>query len=65
MTSRQAITIFAVVALFGGAYPSLAGQLRVEPVLLELNAPAAAASLMLRGGDVDNGEVVVQTRVLR
>jgi fimbrial chaperone protein len=63
MTSRQAIAIFAVIALPGSAHPSLAGQLRVEPVLLELNAPAAAASLTLRGGD--DGEVVVQTRVLR
>jgi fimbrial chaperone protein len=63
MTSRQAIAIFAVIALLGGVHPSLAGQLRVEPVLLELNAPAAAASLTLRGGD--DGEVVVQTRVLR
>lgn len=63
MTSRQAIAVFAVMALFGSAHPSLAGQLRVEPVLLELNAPAAAASLTLRGGD--DGEVVVQTRVLR
>jgi fimbrial chaperone protein len=63
MTSRQAIAIFAVVALFGSARAALAGQLRVEPVLLELNAPAAAASLTLRGGD--DGEVVVQTRVLR
>jgi fimbrial chaperone protein len=63
MTSRQATAIFAVVALLGSAHPSPAGQLRVEPVLLELNAPAAAASLTLRGGD--DGEVVVQTRVLR
>jgi fimbrial chaperone protein len=63
MTSRQAIAIFAVIALPGSAHSSLAGQLRVEPVLLELNAPAAAASLTLRGGD--DGEVVVQTRVLR
>jgi fimbrial chaperone protein len=63
MTSRQAIAIFAILALLVSAHPSPAGQLRVEPVLLELNAPAAAASLTLRGGD--DGEVVVQTRVLR
>jgi fimbrial chaperone protein len=63
MITRQAIAIVAVMALLGSAHPSLAGQLRVEPVLLELNAPAAAASLTLRGGD--DGEVVVQTRVMR
>ena len=40
-----------------------AAQLRVEPILLEMNAPAAAGVLTLRN-DEDN-EVTVQTRVLR
>jgi fimbrial chaperone protein len=40
-----------------------ATALRVEPVLLELNAPAAAASLTLRNDE--DADVEVQTRVLR
>ncbi|MHC2468560.1 fimbrial biogenesis chaperone [Bradyrhizobium embrapense] len=40
-----------------------AAALRVEPVLLELNAPAAAASLTLRNDE--DADVEVQTRVLR
>ena len=40
-----------------------AAQLRVEPVMLELNAPAAAATLTLRNDD--DAEVTAQTRVFR
>ena len=40
-----------------------AAQLRVEPVILELNAPAAAGTLTLRN-DEDN-EATIQTRVLK
>jgi len=55
----------AAVALFAyaGADAASAAQLRVEPVLLELNAPAATGTLTLRNdGDT---EVGVQTRVYR
>lgn len=55
------LAAFAVsLACMGAAH---ATALRVEPVLLELNAPAAAASLTLRNDD--DAEVEVQTRVLR
>jgi len=43
--------------------PSLAAQLHVEPVLLELTAPTAAGVLNLRNDD--DTEAVVQTRVVR
>ncbi|WP_050043849.1 molecular chaperone [Bradyrhizobium sp. LTSPM299] len=43
--------------------PSLAAQLHVEPVLLELGAPVAAGVLTLRNDD--DVEAVVQTRVVR
>ena len=46
-----------------GLDPAFAAQLRVEPVVLELNAPAAAGTLTLRN-DEDN-EATIQTRVLR
>ena len=49
--------------LLGGAGASSAGQLTVEPILLEMNAPSAAGVLKLRNdSDVD---VIAQTRVLR
>jgi len=54
-----AATLFVCTAAGAAA----AAQLRVEPVLLELNAPAAAGTLTLRNdGDT---EVGVQTRVYR
>jgi fimbrial chaperone protein len=63
MYCARTIAMLATAALLGDASISVAGQLRVEPVLLELNAPAAASSLTLRNDeDID---VVVQTRVLR
>lgn len=61
--SRLTRAILAVAALFGGVAGATAAQLRVEPVLLELTAPAAAASLTLRNDE--DQEVVVQTRVMR
>ena len=57
-----ALTIFAAGVC---TCPNMAGatQLRVEPVLLELNEPAATGTLTLRNdGDA---EVAVQTRVFR
>ncbi len=62
MHPKQAIAILAA-GLLGGAGEAAAAQLRVEPVVLELNAPAAAGSLTLRNDE--DGNVVVQTRVLR
>jgi fimbrial chaperone protein len=49
--------------LFAGSSTLFAAQLRVEPVLLELNAPAAAGTLTLRNDE--DIEVTVQTRVFR
>jgi fimbrial chaperone protein len=63
MTSKTTIAILAIATLLCASGHSIAAQLRVEPVVLELNAPAAAAALSLRN-DEDN-EVVVQTRVMR
>ena len=55
------ITAFSI--LVAGVAPLRAAQLHVEPVLLELNAPAAAAVLTLRNDD-DN-DAAVQVRVVR
>jgi fimbrial chaperone protein len=55
------LAIFAAPLLFAGL--GHAGQLRVEPVLLEMNAPAAAGMLTLRNDE--NSEATIQTRVLR
>ena len=60
---RIGFAIVALAAAFAGARGSHAAQLRVEPVLLELNAPAAAGSLTLRHDE--DTEIVVQTRVMR
>ncbi len=62
MISKPVIAILAIAALLCGGR-SYAAQLRVEPVLLELNAPAAAGSLTLRNDE--DTDVVVQTRVMR
>ena len=45
------------------ADPSYSAQLQVEPLLVEVNAPAAAATLTLR--NTDDVEVTVQTRIQR
>lgn len=55
---RTAIAILATSIYAGTAF---AARLNVVPVLLELNAPAAAGALMLRNDE--DVEVVVQTRV--
>jgi len=60
---RISISLAACAAYLTTAGPSPAAQLRVEPILLEMNAPAAAGALTLRNDDDD--EVTVQTRVLR
>lgn len=53
----------AVAIVMAAAGPVSATSVRVEPVLLELNAPTAAGTLTLRNDeDVD---VAVQTRVFR
>lgn len=63
ISRRVKLAILAITALFGAVDGSAAAQLRVEPVLLELTAPAAAGSLTLRNDE--DTEVVVQTRVMR
>jgi fimbrial chaperone protein len=58
-----AVRIAVLAGLIGGHATVLAAQLHVEPVLLEVDAPAAAAVLTLRNdGDSD---AVMQTRVVR
>ena len=51
------------VIVIGAAGPSRAGQLSVEPILLEMSAPAATGILKLRNDDTV--EVTAQTRILR
>ena len=63
ISRRVRLAILATAALFSSAAASSAAQLRVEPVLLDLTAPAAAGSLTLRNDE--DQEVVVQTRVMR
>jgi fimbrial chaperone protein len=53
----------AAVIVIGAAGPSRAGQLSVEPILLEMSAPAATGILKLRNDDTV--EATAQTRVLR
>ena len=55
--------ILTTAAIFSVGSSLHAAQLRVEPVLLELNAPAAAATLTLRNDE--DTEVTAQTRVFR
>lgn len=50
-------------ALLALAAPAAAGGLRVDPVLLELNAPATAGSFTLHNDSA--GKIAVQTRVYR
>ncbi len=63
MFRMQSTLRIALALLACGACGAQATQLRVEPVLLELTAPAAAGTLTLRNND--DSEVTVQTRVLR
>ena len=60
---RMRVILFVVMAMPCCVGVSSAAQLRVEPVLLELNAPAAAGTLTLRNDE--DSEVTIQTRVLR
>jgi fimbrial chaperone protein len=62
MTVRSA-SLWLILGMCVGPQLSLAAQLHVEPVLLELNAPAAAGVLTLRNDD--DIEAVIQTRVVR
>ena len=63
MNRARTISILATAIVLGDPSIPIAAQLRVEPVLLELNAPAAASVLTLR--NEEDISVVVQTRVLR
>lgn len=56
-------TIIALAVPIAVAGEAGASQLRVEPILLELNAPAAAGTLILRNDE--DADVIVQTRVFR
>jgi len=62
MTVRS-VLVWVIVGICIGPRLSFAAQLHVEPVLLELSAPAAAGVLTLRNDD--DVEAVVQTRVVR
>jgi len=57
------VAAILLAAMFIQAGMACATQLRVDPVLLELDAPAAAGALTLRNDE--DGEVAVQTRVFR
>jgi len=52
-----------IVTLGCGAQPTGAAQLRLEPVLLDVTTPTAAAVLTLHNGE--DHEVTVQSRVFR
>jgi fimbrial chaperone protein len=62
MTVRNA-SLWLILGMCVDPRLSLAAQLHVEPVLLELSAPAAAGVLTLRNDD--DVEAVIQTRVVR
>ena len=62
-TVTAAVLIASVTALVAGSASTRAAQLHVEPVSLELEAPAAAAVLTLRNDD--DSDALVQTRVFR
>jgi fimbrial chaperone protein len=62
MAVRNAL-LWVIVGMCVGPRLTLAAQLQVEPVLLELSAPTAAGVLTLRNND--DVETVVQTRVVR
>lgn len=64
MIANRLIPWLTLAAMFlGGAGASTAGQLTVDPILLEMDAPSAAGTLKLRN-DQDVG-AIAQTRVLR
>jgi fimbrial chaperone protein len=63
MIRARSILLAALAALTCWISAAAAAQLRVEPVLLELNAPAAAGTLNLRNDE--DTEITVQTRVMK
>ncbi|MFO1110445.1 MAG: molecular chaperone [Bradyrhizobium sp.] len=61
---RMRLAVFALIAALPLRVDAVsAAQLHVDPILLELDAPAAAGTLVLHNGD--DAEVTVQTRVFR
>jgi fimbrial chaperone protein len=60
-SAKLTVIVFIACSIHAGA--AFAAQLTVQPVMLELNAPAAAGTLTLRNDE--NVEVAVQTRVFR
>lgn len=61
---RTRLAVFALIAALPLRVDAVsAAQLHVDPILLELDAPAAAGTLVLHNGD--DAEVTVQTRVFR
>ena len=63
MTRFIRYSVLTAAIIIAAETPLDAGQLRVEPVSLELIEPAAAATLTLRNDD--DVEVTAQTRVFR
>jgi fimbrial chaperone protein len=61
--ANRAFLITTIAMLTSTVASTQAAQLHVEPVLLELNAPAAAAVLTLRNDD--DSDALVQTRIFR
>jgi fimbrial chaperone protein len=63
MTRKTSLLLALLLAPLLTAGSASSAQLRVEPVLLELNAPAAAGTLTLLNGE-DN-EATIQTQVFK
>lgn len=63
MRFSRIIRVITLATLLAVAGQASASQLRVDPILLELNAPTAAGTLTLRNDE--DAEVIVQTRVFR
>lgn len=63
MIPYKSILTAALLAQMLAADIACSAQLRVEPVVLEMNAPAAAGTLTLRNDE--DSEATIQTRVLR
>lgn len=63
MDLRSGLAAWTLAALTVGTGISVAAELNVNPILLEMDAPTAAGTLTLRNGGSDT--ITVQTRVLR
>ena len=63
MTIRAGMAACLVAVMCAGAGSSVASQLSIGPILLELNAPASAGILTLVNNE--DHRVTVQTRVFR